>query len=176
MAKPPIPARYPHLDMLRGMAAILVLVNHTRAFIFYPYGEIRSDSPILVAFYGMTSLGHEAVVLFFALSGYLVGGQALGGMFRGCWSGGRYALRRLTKLWILVVPGLLAKFALDWIGHATSSGAGGYNGLYSGIYPSLPAVVSPSAYRISDFVGNLLFLQTIAVPVWQQRSNVEFSQ
>ena len=30
-----------HLDMARGLAALLVIFSHLRSFVFVPYGEIK---------------------------------------------------------------------------------------------------------------------------------------
>ena len=39
-------------------------------------------------FYFVTGLGHQCVIAFFALSGFLVGGPALRDIINGRWTGG----------------------------------------------------------------------------------------
>ena len=157
--------RYIHLDMLRGIAAVIVVAEHTRAFLFVPYGELAGANLFWKAFYGATSLGHQAVMIFFALSGFLVGGKAIQHLWIGSWSWPQYALRRLTRLWIVVLPALLLTLVLDWIGMSF-----GFTQVYSGFssdtYASFPADGGAVEHSLAAFLGNTFFLQTIAVPVY----------
>jgi hypothetical protein len=71
---PEVNHRLVHLDCLRGLAALLVVVEHLRAFLFVPFPQVVSPGVITKAFYLVTGLGHQAVMIFFVLSGFLVGG------------------------------------------------------------------------------------------------------
>ena len=68
------------LDFIRWSAAMLVVVAHARHLLFVDYYLLVYKDPTFLhsisnkLFYFITGLGHEAVVLFFVLSGYLVGG------------------------------------------------------------------------------------------------------
>jgi len=117
-----------HLDAVRGAAALVVLLGHSRE-LFYPSLTVRqSDTSYrslqhLPAHVSASSgpgisgpgitLGNEAVMIFFVLSGYLVGGSAIGAMRRDTWSWRRYLLKRLTRLWVVLIPALVLGFALD---------------------------------------------------------------
>src|SRR5689334_10873657 len=80
-------ARQPHLDSLRGVAALIVVLEHYFAA-FYPYtlfgarGEYRQIAPWeSLAFhppFGTLIAGHFAVCLFFILSGYVLSFRFLG--------------------------------------------------------------------------------------------------
>jgi peptidoglycan/LPS O-acetylase OafA/YrhL len=50
------------LDLVRGLAALLVVAGHLRAYVFKSYGEVSQISVTLKAFYFATGLGHEAVI------------------------------------------------------------------------------------------------------------------
>ena len=126
MDRQPNPMRLEHLDMLRGLAAGLVLCGHLRAFTFANFGSLADPGLVTTAFYAVTSLGHQAVIVFFAMSGFLVGGKALVDMVEGRWSWPPYILRRMTRLLIVVVPALAATFLLDRVGMRLTGGAG-YN-------------------------------------------------
>jgi peptidoglycan/LPS O-acetylase OafA/YrhL len=114
--------RLDHVDMLRGCAAILVMSGHLRSYVFTDYGSLTSANIATKFFYGLTGLGHQAVIIFFAMSGFLVGGKALQQMLQRRWSWPCYILRRLSRLWLVIVPALLATFVLDHIGMALGGG------------------------------------------------------
>jgi peptidoglycan/LPS O-acetylase OafA/YrhL len=69
--------RLVHLDFLNGIAAILVCISHLSAFLFVPFKQAQSSGLLIKAFYFLSTLGHQAVLLFFVLSGYLVGGSVI---------------------------------------------------------------------------------------------------
>ena len=102
--------RLVHLDMLRGLAALGVVIGHVRGFVIVPYAMSSSDL-FGSLFYFCTSVGHQCVLAFFALSGFLVGGQALEAILAGNWNLPQYLLKRLTRLWVVLLPALF----LTWI-------------------------------------------------------------
>jgi len=158
-------SRHVHLDMLRGVAALAVVMGHIRGFVFVSYGELTAPGPGVEALYAASSLGHQAVVAFFALSGYLVGGQALRGILLGAWSFPDYMIARLARLWTVAIPALLLTLIVDWTGRALGGGAG-YDGAWYALAASGPNQQSPADLSASTFLGNLAFLQMIAVPVY----------
>lgn len=149
------------LDVLRTLAAVLVVVSHVRVLFFRDWADVP-QGPVNAAFYAVTHLGHAAVLAFFVLSGYWVGGTVIrqfgAGRFR--WRG--YLLRRLTRLWIVLVPALAVAWAAATIGLARF----GTTEVYLGA-PSYDGVIVPGIgdqIGIGTGIGNLLFLQGIAVP------------
>ena len=115
-------------------------------------------------FYAGTSVGHQAVIVFFALSGFLVGGQAIERMISNKWSWKDYLIRRLTRLWIVLLPAILATLLLDGLGNVLTGGVG-YDGSFGGIYPSWPNASQPLDHSIPTILGNIFSLQTIVTPV-----------
>src|SRR5580658_953629 len=96
-----VPAYSVHLDAIRGLAALVVFSSHARNIFF---GNIQS-SPVIQG--GVVSaigayqdqgpaapaalgIGHHAVIVFFVLSGYLVGTSVIRGLQDGRWSWRRY--------------------------------------------------------------------------------------
>src|SRR5215813_13613142 len=65
------------LDLLRGWAALIVLLVHVRGASFVEFGSLPPDQKtiLVVVLFGLTRIGHEAVLIFFVLSGFLVGGK-----------------------------------------------------------------------------------------------------
>jgi len=151
--------------MLRGVASLLVLCGHLRSFIFVNFGAAANPGMFTKVFYGLTSLGHQSVVIFFAMSGFLVGGKALEDMFAQRWSWSRYLLRRLTRLLIVVVPALVLTGLFDFIGITLTEGRG-YDGSLYDIYASGPSLEKPLNYSVTTFLGNVAFLQTIYTPIF----------
>lgn len=165
----PSKLRLDHLDMLRGFAAFLVLAEHVRAYTFQSYAELSQagvqTGVFVKAFYFSTGLGHQAVIIFFALSGFLVGGKAFSEILnrRFIWS--RYIARRLTRLWIVIIPILILTLLLDTIGLKLTSGEG-CDGSYYNIYFFCPNTLIENNHSLLIFFGNLAFLQTIYVPIF----------
>src|SRR5256885_1260576 len=68
------------LDGLRGLAAVYVMVGHVRWLLWEGYLDGYTKHPelyplpakILVYFFLLFSFGHQAVLLFFVLSGFLI--------------------------------------------------------------------------------------------------------
>ncbi|MCW6506560.1 acyltransferase family protein [Lichenifustis flavocetrariae] len=151
-----------HLDMLRAGAAMAVLLSHARDFTL----RDAADQPGLNwagrLVFGVSGLGHQAVLVFFVLSGYLVTSSMLRLEKRGRWSLGQFAAARLTRLWIVLVPCLLGGALLDAAGLAFSRDPG-----LAAHYGVLAVTEQqPPDFGGATLIGNLLFLQTIAVPVY----------
>ncbi len=152
--------RYIGLDILRAIAANLVLIGHLRALLFVDFDAARTSDFefMLKSFYFLTSLGHEAVIIFFVLSGFLVGGSVIKKNF--IWR--TYLLNRIVRLSIPLIPALLITVAIDIYIIETFPDL--IHGAYYDLFSSGPSTnYSNSAWT---FFGNILFLQTILVPVY----------
>jgi peptidoglycan/LPS O-acetylase OafA/YrhL len=150
-----------HLDALRGLAAFSVLLNHWRDAFFLDYPELAHHNPAIAAAYLITGLGHQWVIVFFVMSGYLVGGSVLRSVGAGRWSWRGYLLARLTRLYIVLLPALLLGGMADWTGmhlagtDAVYSGRSGMHALTADVHSTL---------TLPTLLANGLFLQTIALP------------
>ena len=100
---------------MRGLAAFLVLIDHVRGDMFVPYGELAVSQRGLatVLFFGVTRLGQEAVIAFFVLSGFLVGGQVISRARNGSFDIGTYAIDRATRIYIPLVPACILAVVID---------------------------------------------------------------
>jgi peptidoglycan/LPS O-acetylase OafA/YrhL len=161
----PADHRLLHLDMLRGLAAIGVVIGHTRSFTILDYAIVKTDSVVVQLLYFLTGLGHQCVIAFFALSGFLVGGPALRGILAGDWVWPRYIVRRLTRLWIVLIPALLLTLGFDTAG-MIMGGRLGYEGSFYTLVNSGPTSTSPADLSVTTLLGNALFLQTVVVPTF----------
>ena len=152
------------LDLVRGLAALLVILQHGRNLFFLDYSDLRAHRALFAVPYLLTALAHQAVVIFFVLSGYLISRSVLR-MFRtNAWSWRTYLLHRLVRLWIVLIPGLALAALCDWIGlhlHRATAVA-----LYSGNSGNHLVGNVAQTFHLSAWVGNLFFLQQTFVPVF----------
>lgn len=146
------------LDLLRGLAALLVCMSHLRAATLVEWQLVQSAGAANRALYFVTGVGSQAVVVFFVISGYLVGGSLMNRPF--VWR--EYASARLGRLWTVLLPCLVVTLLADaatW--HLRPDIlSGGFTARWN----STPVSGAYSASPLT-FLGNVLFLQTIAVPV-----------
>ncbi len=137
------------ISALRGLAALQVAAAHLRAE-FFP--SLRSlDNPALwyqaLAFF--TGFAHQAVLVFFLISGWLVGGSLLNKL------GQRdalklYAIDRVSRLWTVLIPTFVLILAF---------------GIMTGALDPRNADFSPAnPFSVTALAGNLAGLQTMAVP------------
>lgn len=96
----------PWLDWMRFTAAFAVLGVHARAFTFLPYAKLPAQQQNIgsIAFFGLTRIGEEAVLLFFVLSGFLVGGKLIERVRTGKFDLLSYATDRATRIWVPLIP------------------------------------------------------------------------
>jgi peptidoglycan/LPS O-acetylase OafA/YrhL len=147
------------LDRLRAIAAVLVLISHWKTMFFVDYPRIPAMRALFAVPYILCSAGRQAVLVFFVLSGYLIGGSVLRAENAGNWQWRSYLTHRLVRLWIVLVPGLLLGCVWDWIGIHFSHAPG----LYSGLSARSHGVDAQRNLGAGVFFGNLAFLQTTFV-------------
>jgi peptidoglycan/LPS O-acetylase OafA/YrhL len=155
---------YPLLDVLRGPAALLVLFGHWRNLLFKDFHEVDNPGLIVKLLYLFTGAGHEAVMLFFVLSGCVIAHVIYGLHERGSWSWRGYLSARLTRLWIVLIPALLLTAVWDRIGMWLAAGE---RSIYEGdgfgniLNQPVAALSGPEV-----LFGNVFFLQRILVPTF----------
>jgi peptidoglycan/LPS O-acetylase OafA/YrhL len=152
-----------HLNAIRGAAALIVLLGHTRSLFFSSI--TANGGPTQAANYvargNRATVGEEAVIIFFVLSGYLVGGSVLRSVKNGTWSWTDYLFKRITRLWVVLLPALAFGLALDVLGmHLFGSAASIYAG------PATSLVPHDLSARLTWKViaANAFFLQGILSP------------
>lgn len=100
------------LDHMRWIAAFLVVIQHARGFLMVEY--YPDAAPFTKAFYLLTGFSHSAVMVFFVLSGYFVGGKALRLLSEGATADQRdmFLLDRFARIFIVLWPALLLAAAV----------------------------------------------------------------
>lgn len=147
------------LNYARFTAAFLVVLGHVRSFLYPPFAEYPFHTTLSRTFYFVTGFGHEAVMVFFVISGFLVGGRVLYGYQHGSFRWRRYFLDRASRLYIVLVPALIFGLIVDSFGLHNFGFPLYTQGQDLGI-----AVVSKNieqSISVEIFFGNLFMLQTI---------------
>lgn len=98
--------RLPWIDWLRFSAAAVVLLAHARGYVFESYGNLAGESRSPLVFL-VTRVEHEAVIVFFVLSGFLVGGKGLERLLRGDFRRKDYVIDRCSRILVPLFPALV---------------------------------------------------------------------
>lgn len=132
------------LDIIRFLAAFAVMASHFRGAFFEEYSNLPLSQQNIFSFlfYAVTRLGFEAVLIFFVLSGLLVGGKTILRIKNNSFSGKDYIIDRSVRIMLPLISSLLLFLPI----------ALHYN-------------ISPSVW---SWIGNLLSLQGIlTTPVFE---------
>ena len=148
-------------DAARALAALAVLLAHTRGFVM---SDAARQPPMTVlgqTVFGLTALGHQAVIVFLVVSGTMVTRAMLAMHRRGRWSGVEFWTARLVRLWLVLVPCLLLGGLQDRLGLAMTDP-------FADVYgsPGTSAVAVAGQLGLGALAGNVAFLQGFAVPVF----------
>lgn len=146
----------PSLDLLRWMAAFTVMLAHLDVRLIRPetvfsVHNLAGHFSLLGHYAWIFAVGyaHKAVMVFFVMSGWLVGGKVLKQVLEhGELDLGRYYFDRATRLWIVLLPALVLTYLLDGLGSQLAAGPD--------VYAPFEANRTPA-----EFVCNALFLQMI---------------
>src|SRR6478735_6641922 len=117
-ASPRSGAHWPFLDLLRLGAALLVLFGHTRGLVFVSFQDIAQAGLGTKAFYFLTGIHREGVAIFFAVSGFLVGGGVWRSLRRSRFDAKVYFASRFARIYVVLLPALALTLLLDWIGRS----------------------------------------------------------
>ena len=132
-----------YLDLVRFLAAFLVLLHHAR-YLYDPGGALFS-------------LGHEAVIVFFVLSGYVIAYVADTKEL----TLKDYTIARLARIYSVVLPAVVLTGLLDFVGSS----------IHLAAYEAGAQAWDHIPLRIA---GSLLFLNQIWFVSMQLFSNVPY--
>lgn len=137
------------LDWLRFLSAFIVVTAHARGAAFVEYGALDGidKTPVVAIAYAITRIANEAVILFFVLSGFLVGGRTFSRIAQGTFRPTDFAIDRLVRIMLPLIPAL---------------------GL-----TAIVRIIVDGSFDIGSLVGNIFALQGIIVdafgnnvPLW----------
>lgn len=153
------------LDCARWIAAFLVVIEHLRSLMFTSFGPGDHLGVMGKTFYFLTGFGHSSVMVFFVMSGFLVGSKILERMAAGTFSWQKYVIDRTSRLYAVYLLALLLGGLLDYFGFSFFN----QYGLYDQTFPGRINVVN---FNFRDNLSesilglNLLMCQTILGPVF----------
>ena len=139
-----------HFDLVRGIAAMIVMIGHLK---FRVVGlDMNAKRAAGLATGPVNPIHwmnppHQAVIVFFVLSGVLVGGSVLRERAANQFSWITYASKRLSRLLTVLVPALVLGLLMDWSTKLLA------------YHHAIPANVHRLDWQ--TFLGNLCFLQTL---------------
>jgi peptidoglycan/LPS O-acetylase OafA/YrhL len=160
------------LDGLRGLAAIYVVIGHARWLLWEGYSrgftkgaaQYNFIEKILSYFLLLFKYGHEAVLFFFVLSGFVIHLKYA----RNITTNGDarfntkdYLFKRIKRIYPPFLASLLLTFILDSIGkrlHYT---------IYEGTTPyEFINTIITKQHGFINLLGNLIFIENSRVGIW----------
>ena len=159
------------LDGLRGIAAFYVLVGHSRWLLWEGYSNYQLHKQqysviekFLVYFLSLFKYGHEMVLFFFVLSGFVIhlrySTQISNNTFIR-FDFKNYIFRRMKRIYPPLIVAILVGFLFDTFGRHL-----GYS-IYFQKTPNMVINNNVSVdFTIKNLLGNLFFLQKTYFPVW----------
>jgi peptidoglycan/LPS O-acetylase OafA/YrhL len=149
------------LDLIRGVSALAVFSGHLRIVFFkdIPMHELPLLGKMFIV---LTGFSHEAVMIFFVLSGFFIIKSVHEQTLSHRWSFMNYGINRVTRLWAVLIPALLIGLLIDSTGLHFFPDALSYTNqirYFTGL--NVPDKLGPEI-----FFGNVFFLQELAVPAY----------
>jgi peptidoglycan/LPS O-acetylase OafA/YrhL len=151
---------YPFLDFIRFAAALLVLFGHARGLLLEGIGNVQHPNALIRAFYLATGLQHEGVVLFFVVSGFLIGGSAWRIMQRGRFDFFIYFINRFARIYLVFIPALILVLVLETLVRPHL-----FDTRFYGVRPLLPAGIF-DGWTWDQIPCHLLAVQGLICTPW----------
>lgn len=140
------------LDTVRWMSAFLVAFGHAAGLVF-----VKDDSSSSRVMWYIADMRGSWVLLFFVLSGYLIGGNFLLNLndfnFR------RYFIARFSRIYIVLIPALILVMLLDGIAYFLDAD----NPVYGSPWPNgvLGTVSLFGKYSWEDVLASFFSLESV---------------
>jgi peptidoglycan/LPS O-acetylase OafA/YrhL len=145
------------LDACRWVGALLVLAIHaSNAFInLSDIMKAPHEAPVYVWwFFVCFEFGHQAIVGFFVISGYLVGGAAIAHLLKRETFLTEYLIHRFARVYIVLVPAVALTALVDGLGRFLAP-----DGIYQ--HPNFK-----DHWSASYLLNNLASLQDLVMPAY----------
>lgn len=154
------------IDFVRWLSAFMVMVGHARNPLLLGFGQLSAEqrSPVVAAWYFVTGFHAEAVLVFFVLSGYLVGGLSSARIAQGSYNATNYLIDRVSRLYVVYLPALLLTCLLDWLGAHWFANSGLYDGTHAMIATKDHGIAYANLLNWNVFFANLAMMQEFHTP------------
>ena len=159
------------IDAARWMAAFAVLITHVNANALVILADIPAGQRGLIAYIAWIFYGfaHQAVVVFFVVSGFLVGGGVMSRLSSSEPFLARYLTDRIVRIGVVLLPVLAITFLLDAAGRSLFAGRGIYEApVFAGHFGMLPLLANIASLQDIFFptFGTNSALWTLAHEFW----------
>jgi peptidoglycan/LPS O-acetylase OafA/YrhL len=151
------------LNASRWVAAFFVVLYHVHNLSISNY---RTGAPLdlfIKGFHFFGGFGRTAVIVFFVISGFLIGGRTILNLDKG-FDLIDYFVHRFSRIYTVFVPALVVGYMIDWSGLEFFNASGIYNHpeqFYTNAFGNDIA----KHLGLNTFLGDLMQLQTIIVSV-----------
>lgn len=159
------------LDTFRGLAAMYVMIYHARWLLWEGFSEGYALHPesysfiekAQVYFFSLFKYGHEAVLMFFVLSGFVIHLRYSKLLAAGktAFDGLDFFKRRALRIFPPFLVALVITYAIDMVIMSK-----GYIDHFSDTRVSVITNIINPDHSLGTLLGNLVFIMSIYVPVW----------
>jgi peptidoglycan/LPS O-acetylase OafA/YrhL len=160
------------LNASRWTAAFFVVLGHVFNISIAHYYDIPDRNLVLRGLHFFCGFAHMAVIVFFVISGFLVGGRAIERFLSQGFNATDYFLHRFSRIYTVFIPALVIGYMLDWSGIRFFNSSGIYTHPDQ-FYTNPLGNDITNHLSVEIFVGNVMQLQTIIVsslgsngPLW----------
>lgn len=137
------------IALVRALTALQVAAAHARAQLFPGLKGMEDPALWYQALAFFTGFAHQAVIVFFVLSGWLVGGSFLNKLHQPQ-AVAAYMIDRVSRLWIVLIPAFLLSLLIGMLMHTVD--------------PATASFSRDGEFSAVAFAGNLVGLQDMLVP------------
>jgi peptidoglycan/LPS O-acetylase OafA/YrhL len=138
---------YYWLDLFRFAAALLVVIAHAKSVFIADFENLDTSYQTnrIRFILSIFNQGHMAVLIFFVISGFLVGGKSIQKIINGAFDYKSYAIDRFVRISLPLIGSLVLIFIVN--------------------------LIIGDNYSVVEYIGNLFSLQEILVrrvsgPLW----------
>ncbi len=160
------------LDSFRGLAALYVVIGHARWLLWEGFSggylqhpeEYSVIGKILVYFFSVFKFGHEAVLFFFVLSGFVIHlnySEKLNTLSNKVKNAGLFLFKRFNRIYPALIISILITVICDYIGNYQYEALYSNQSLYSNINNNLTF-----DYSIKTLLTTILNLSNLGFPVF----------
>jgi peptidoglycan/LPS O-acetylase OafA/YrhL len=151
------------LNASRWVAALAVVFYHVYNISVGDPQHVVHLSLVWRIVHFFSGFGHVAVIVFFVISGFLVGGRTILTSRNKGFNVLDYFIHRFSRIYLVLVPALVVGYGVDWAGINFCDSSGIYvhpDQFYTNQFGN----DITDHLSLSIFIGNLMQLQEIIVP------------